>query len=354
MKQRIGYIDVAKGIGILLVAMAHTGLSLVAPYLHKLIYSFHMPLFFFLSGYFFDAGLPFLALLKKRFNAVLKPYLFTIFLIYLTSVSFSNMGFVTALGRIVKALYGSGRYIDWVQLWFLPSLFVTSLFAFFFYRLVLNHIGNRALRWLVLLGLQAAAVYSLKTFYPFSLTVLGKEYELFGLPYCLDLALLSGFFYILGNEVRQVSPEKWLENGWFLAATGAALLALTWFFEPRVDFNARIFESFPLNTLEAVLGILFVLALSKQIELRTHRLAAALKYIGVASLFILIFHVPIQEYWGAKIYFVTDMQALSIFLAFVISIVISLGFYKVFVEHNPIALFWYGRRATLSPEEFTK
>lgn len=350
-QERIGYIDVAKGIGILLVAMAHTGLSLVAPYLHKLIYSFHMPLFFFLSGYFFHADIPLGVFSKKRFNAVLKPYLFTIFLIYLTSVSFSNMGFVTALGRIVKAMYGTGRYIDWVQLWFLPSLFVTSLFAFLLYRFVLARIENRLWRWLVLLGLQAIAVYSLKAFYPFSFILLGKEYELFGLPYSLDLVLLSGFFYILGNEVRQLSLENVFEKGWFLAGTGAALVALTWLFEPRVDFNARVFESFPLNTLESVLGILFTLALSKQIELHTTRLAAALKYIGVASLFILIFHVPIQEYWGAKIYFVTNQQALSIFLAFVISIVISLGFYKVFVEYNPLAQFWYGRRSEWPPKE---
>ncbi len=354
MKERIGYIDVARGMGILLVAMAHTGLSLVAPYLHKLIYSFHMPLFFFLSGYFFDATTPFLAFLKKRFHAVLKPYLFTIFLIYLTSVSFTNMGFVTALGRIAKAMYGTGRYIDWVQLWFLPSLFVTSLFAFGFYRLVLARLAPRAWRWLALLGLQALAVYTLKAFYPFTLTVQGKEYELFGLPYSLDLALLSGFFYMLGNEVRQASLEKWFDKGWFLGGTGAALVALTWFFPPRVDFNARIFESFPLNTLEAVLGILFVLALSKQIELRTKRLAAALKYIGLASLFILILHVPIQEYWGAKIYFVTNRQALSLFSAFVISVLISLGFYKVFVEHNPVALFWYGRSSQWPSKEATK
>jgi len=351
IQERIGYIDIAKGIGILLVAMAHTGLSLVAPYLHQLIYSFHMPLFFFLSGYFFNPDIPFSQLFKKRFNAVLKPYLFTIFLIYLTSLSFTNMGFVTAMGRIVKALYGTGRYIDWVQLWFLPSLFITSLFAFFFYRLVLLRISNRFFRWLVLLGLQAIAVSTLKAFYPYSLTVLGKQYELFGLPFCLDLALLNGFFYILGNEVRQLSMEKMYRNVWYMLGAGAVLVILTKTFDQRVDLNARIFESLPLNTIEALLGIFITLALSKQIELHTTWLASALKYVGVASLFILIFHVPIQEYWGAKIYFVTDLQAFSIFSAFLISILISLGFYKIFVEHNPIALFWYGRSSKLPPKE---
>jgi hypothetical protein len=42
--------------------------------------------------------------------------------------------------------------------------------------------------------------------------VFGKEYELFGLPFSLDLIFLSGFFFILGNEVRQVASEKNLRS----------------------------------------------------------------------------------------------------------------------------------------------
>jgi fucose 4-O-acetylase-like acetyltransferase len=104
-----------------------------------------------------------------------------------------------------------------------------------------------------------------------------------------------------------------------------------------------VFESFPINTTEAILGILFTLAISKQIDLRTTWLATALKYIGQASLFIFIFHVPIQEYWAPKLLFVTEMQTFSILSAFVISILICLGIYHIFFEQNPIALFWYGR-----------
>jgi fucose 4-O-acetylase-like acetyltransferase len=50
MNQRIEWIDVAKGIGIFLVIVghliSHDNFNLLADY----IYSFHMPLFFFLSG----------------------------------------------------------------------------------------------------------------------------------------------------------------------------------------------------------------------------------------------------------------------------------------------------------------
>jgi fucose 4-O-acetylase-like acetyltransferase len=108
-----------------------------------------------------------------------------------------------------------------------------------------------------------------------------------------------------------------------------------------------VFESFTINTAEAILGILFTLAVSKQIDLRTIRLASALKYIGQASLFILIFHVPIQEYWAPKLFFVTGLQAFSILSAFVISILICLGIYRLFFEQNPIALFWFGRKSAL-------
>ena len=51
--KRLHYIDIAKGIGILLVALAHNDLAGYAPFLYHWIYSFHMPLFFFLSGLFF-------------------------------------------------------------------------------------------------------------------------------------------------------------------------------------------------------------------------------------------------------------------------------------------------------------
>ena len=341
--KRIEYIDIAKGIGILLVALAHADVSIFSPYLHQLIYSFHMPLFFFLSGYFFNPEISFWKLSEKRFNSILKPYLVTILFIYIASISFSNMRFVTAFGRILKSLYATGYYIDWVQLWFLPSLFVTSLFAFLFYRIVLIRIKNRYIRWLILLALQAIAVFFLDRFYPFSISLLGREYELFGLPFSLDLVLLSGFFYILGNEIRYAISEKTFSNIWMLLGTGGGLILLTLLFSARIDFNTRVFESFPINTVEAILGILFALAVSKQIELRTTRLASALKYTGQASLFILIFHVPIQEYWAPKLLFVTGLQAFSILSAFAISVLLCLGIYRIFFERNPIALYWYGR-----------
>src|SRR5829696_9860797 len=150
MSKRIEYLDIAKGIGILLVVLGHNDFEVISLFIQRLIYSFHMPLFFFLSGYFINSSVPFFDFFKKRFNALLKPFFFTIFLIYFTSVSFEKMGFNMAIMRTIKSLYGSGHYLDWVQLWFLPHLFVVSLYAFLFIS-VMSRFKQRWLTWVVLL-----------------------------------------------------------------------------------------------------------------------------------------------------------------------------------------------------------
>ena len=115
MSKRIEYIDIARGIGILLVVMGHNDFGAISPFAYKVIYSFHMPLFFFLSGYFLNTSIGFWNFFKKRFNSLLKPFFFTIFLIYFFGISFDKIGFATAITRITKSLYGAGHYLDWVQ-----------------------------------------------------------------------------------------------------------------------------------------------------------------------------------------------------------------------------------------------
>jgi polysaccharide biosynthesis protein PslL len=344
MSKRIEYLDIAKGIGILLVVLGHNDFEVISLFVQRLIYSFHMPMFFFLSGYFINASIPFWDFFKKRFHALLKPFLFTLFLIYFASVSFEKMGFNTAITRIVKSLYGSGHYLDWVQLWFLPHLFAVSLYAFLFITLV-SRLRNRWVKWGLLLATLAIAMPFLHAFYPFPLSILGKDYELWGLPFSLDLVLATGFFFILGHEVRQVTSEKTFDNWLLLAATGGVLLLLNILFPYEIDFNIRLYESFLVNTSEAVLGILFILALSRQIDLRTTRLASFFKYLGNISLIILLFHVPIQAFWAQKVVNVTGNFPLGILIGFIMGVLGPILIYEIFIRFNPVAAWWFGRKA---------
>ena len=353
MSKRIEYIDIARGIGILLVVMGHNDFALVSPFAYKVIYSFHMPLFFFLSGYFINTTAGFWNFSKKRFHSLLKPFLFTLFLIYFVSISFGKMGFENAMIRIVKSLYGTGRYIDWVQLWFLPHLFVVSLYAFIFYALM-KKVDNRYVRWIVLLLTLGVSSLFLHSFYPFQLSVLGKSYELWGLPFSLDLVLLSGFFFILGSEARQITSEQFFGNWVLLLAAGAALILLNIFFGARIDLNTRTYESYVINTAESVVGILFILALSRQLELHAAKLSSFFKYAGRISLIILIFHVPIQDFWGQKIRGLTENAPLSIWVGFFMGVLGPILIYEIFIKHNPIASFWFGRTAEPPKAEVTQ
>ena len=60
----------AKGFGILLVILGHLGVGPLGAW----IYSFHMPMFFFLSGYCFHIRTPFVAFLRRKLKTMVVPY----------------------------------------------------------------------------------------------------------------------------------------------------------------------------------------------------------------------------------------------------------------------------------------
>lgn len=340
MSKRVEYVDIAKGIGILLVVMAHNDFALVWTFGYKLIYAFHMPLFFFVSGMFFKAELPFLTILRRRFETLLKPYLVTLLLIYLMTLSFTKVNFDMATSRLIKALYANGHYIDWVQLWFIPHLFALNIFAFLFYWLV-KRSGLPWSKWLLLIAIQGIGVIFLGVFWPFDLNLLGRTLTLYGLPLSFDLILVSGFFFILGCEVNKYVSGEIFGHPLMLAGTGVALLGMVYFLPQSIDFNTRFFQSLPINTLEALLGIAFILAISKQFE-RVALLSRVFRYVGQASLIILIFHVPIQETWGEKIFFLTNNQTLSYWIAYATGVLFPIAIYAFVIQPNPFARWCFG------------
>lgn len=70
---RIDYIDILRGIGILLMVMGHT--NSFGGYFDKFIHAFHVPMFFLISGYLFKAKFYTLPMIiKKRMKTLLIPY----------------------------------------------------------------------------------------------------------------------------------------------------------------------------------------------------------------------------------------------------------------------------------------
>ena len=131
MKTRIDYIDNVKGILILLVVLGHCIDD--ETYLKTVIYSFHMPAFFIISGILLNYSLAvrknFWGFLLSRIRRLLIPYILFEFLGYL--VQCFTEGFYENLNGFIfrAATFQVHTDVDW----FLIGLFFGEI-AFYFAR----------------------------------------------------------------------------------------------------------------------------------------------------------------------------------------------------------------------------
>lgn len=137
MLQRIDYIDHAKAIGIFLVVLAHTPIE---SEITNWIYVFHMPLFFFLSGFIFDfQRYPSLSgFIRRRFRQLLIPYFLINLLTYLLWLFvFRHYGAdsdieIAWYQPLIGFMLGNGnQMIHNVPLWFLLCLFIVEVVFYF-------------------------------------------------------------------------------------------------------------------------------------------------------------------------------------------------------------------------------
>src|SRR5579859_1896157 len=108
--KRIHWIDICRGIGIILVLYGHLFVSDKNNYL---IFAFHMPLFFFISGLVFKpSALPLKQITVKYFRQLLVPYYIFAILTYgftLISQTAGDVSFGGIAYQIFGIFYGNGN-----------------------------------------------------------------------------------------------------------------------------------------------------------------------------------------------------------------------------------------------------
>src|SRR5579862_1205738 len=133
---RKNYLDVLKGMGIFYVVFGHvTHIEVLRAY----IWNFHMPLFFLISGFLFNAGKydNFKSLFKSKFNSIYLPYVFFFAVTFLYWVLIERKfrgGEYSILNQFMGLFYGTyeGEHLNFNgALWFLPCLFVVELMFYF-------------------------------------------------------------------------------------------------------------------------------------------------------------------------------------------------------------------------------
>lgn len=119
-KGRIGFIDLAKGVCIVLIVLGHTGIYVDFPGLTLM----RTPLYFALSGLFFKDYGGFLQFLVRKTNKILVPFLFfyicSYAIFYLCNLLFP--GLIVSDARGILDVFTQVQYFNG-PIWFLLALF---------------------------------------------------------------------------------------------------------------------------------------------------------------------------------------------------------------------------------------
>ncbi len=291
-------IDIARGIGIILVVLGHNEAVLQGKgELFRVIYSFHLPLFFFLSGVFLkDSALPG-PFARSRADVLLKPYFVVLVLLGIAEMFSPHVvpvATTTPLAYFSGVLYATTPTIAWTPLWFLPHLFVASLVSMAILRVTRPLPNRRA--WLVLItcALLAAGIAWIDSFWQIDtarLHFMGLD-KLPGLPWSLDLAFFSTACMLAGFLLGKPVAAMHFSAAGF-AGAAIAFAALHFYFDETIDLNLRIYGNPLICTVQAALGIYLVLCASALLQ-RYAAFRRPLSYVGSASLFILLFHYTAQ------------------------------------------------------------
>jgi fucose 4-O-acetylase-like acetyltransferase len=281
--QRNQTVDIAKGLGIILVVFGHNWMvSQGDREIFRVVFSFHMPLFFFLSGIFLRQSSGFKEFLTSRMQSLLKPYFVTLLilgLVKLASDILHGRDFLfDFLIYMEGVLYGTGRTIAWPPLWYLPHLFVVSCAGLWLIKLRVSD----PIKWLMLAASLSIGVLLLNP----------AE-----LPWSTDLVPISLSFLVSGYLCRGRIKTMTFDFPRLLVALSAFVL-LHYFFNDTIDLNSRMYDSLVISTLQALLGIYICLSLASLV-VRFALAARVFAYIGSGTLFILLFHAYIQDKtWG--------------------------------------------------------
>lgn len=256
-KKRILFLDYAKGIGILLVALHHYGV----PVIGKVILGFHMPLFFFLSGINSNTDKPPKEYIVKKIYTLIIPSL-TMFV------------WDTSYHLIVGDYDGWSTIIRCFFNWFLWVLFYVSILHFTF-RNVHKSPPRLCIMLLILMILFVTTQFiKLET------------------PIHLEIIPMAMFFYELGHLFGQKVIAFKFE--WRIMLISIPVLSVVSFINDPVLMYINEYGNVLLFCISATAGILTVIEVSKLFErYYENRIIKMLAFIGQNSLIIYILHFKI-------------------------------------------------------------
>ena len=282
-KVRLEWVDIAKGIGIILVVFGHSlfnilgseHVDLVIPTITS-IYLFHMPLFLFINGFLFKKDDKVLESSIYQFTRLVIPFLCYFALATLILIATNQLDKIT-ISDFIKYLWNGRRFVEdmghlhLTPMWYLLCLFNT--------RILYNFIIVKYNKWVV----NAIIVICLLLAYTNSM-----YYPSFTLPFCLHMVAFAIVIFHLGNLYKRYDTKN---ANWLIIIIGMLAILCPIFFNIGSINIAITNYGTPIFTLLcSILGVLFVINISKILS-KMKYVSTILSEPGKASLVIMALHL---------------------------------------------------------------
>jgi acyltransferase len=241
MKNNILWINNLKVFGILAVILGH-----IASPLGGFIYSWHMPLFFILSGFFIKFNLPTKEFFIKDFQRLMVPY-FLFALIGLVVEDLKRIALHRDSLDYVHEIKGVFIWMDMTSLinsyafvlWFLPTLFFARIFLMVIHKCIEN---------IVFQFIIVAILFTTSFFVE--------------LPFAIDNSLNAILFLFIGNIFYKSYQEIYILYSLpFIAAAVYLVYGI-----PSLDIATKSYNNIILNIFFSVSMIYIMIATFKRIN----------------------------------------------------------------------------------------
>lgn len=266
--KRNDIVDIAKGIGIFLMVIGHTGIPLP---LRIWIYSFHMPLFFFISGFFYKRdkyGIG--SFVKARCKTLVIPYFIFLVITFLW-FRFFDLGLVYCPPLLDLLLNGT----QWA-IWFIPVLFITELLI-----VVFNNIARK---------ISANFVFYIMVIICIVMSYMAYLFNIH-LPYKVEVCGMAMVYYWIGYFMKCMAPDFINKKmGIFIVIHILACLV----FHPSTEMSFNNWDMGILNIVIALMGILGIFFLSKNIS-KLEKISMLVISLGEYSLVVLGLSQPYYQ-----------------------------------------------------------
>lgn len=280
--KRVESFDIARGICILLMVMGHAGFGME---FHKIIHTFHMPIFFFISGFFYRPEKMYSAsrYLAHISRTLLLPYL--IFCLFYEILHILYTGEFSLWTFLIEIVSSNHNRIDVAgSLWFLLCLF-SAKFLYF----IVDRLSDR-----LCMGMHG------KTILIFVISLIANCFRKMDimLPLCLDSALSCLLIFHVGYVLKKSKDTKQVQTllsmPWMLFLSFVFLFVITAYFNVDINVRRNRFGIIPLYWISCFCGMFIILNISEWIDKGTYKFNRITKnifgYWGRESIIFLIFN----------------------------------------------------------------